>query len=70
MSKDYTSMEPQELQAELKRLKDELEDMEDTFNFNLTNTSAHLRSGIVAEHEDELLELKAEIEKVQGILSA
>lgn len=52
------------LENEIKRLRDELEDLEDTFTFNLTNTSAHLRSGLVAEHEDELNELR---EKIAGI---
>ena len=56
------------LEKEIKRLKDELEDLEDTFTFNLTNTSAHLRSGLVAEHEDELNELRKKIAGIEGLL--
>lgn len=61
VEKDYSTMTAAEVNAEIKRLKDELEDLEDTFTFNLTNTSAHLRSGIVAEHEEEIEELNREI---------
>lgn len=66
--KDYLQMGPEQLEAELKRLRDNLEDLEDTFAFNLTNTSAHLNSGVVAEAEEELQELKDEIAKVQSLL--
>ena len=69
MKESYESMDKAQLEAELKKLKADLEDMEDTFNFNLTNTSAHLRSGIVAEHEDELEDLKKEIAQVEELLS-
>jgi hypothetical protein len=69
MSKDYTEMNRDELAAELKRLKYELEDMEDTFQFNLTNTSAHLSSGMVAEHEEEIAELNRKITQVESQLN-
>ncbi len=68
MSKDYTAMSREELESELKRLKDEFEDMEATFEFNLMNTSAHLRTGIIEEHEQEIKELKDEIAKVEQLL--
>ena len=63
--KDYSQMSTDELNAELKRLKDNLEDLEDTFAFNLTNTSAHINTGVVVEAEEELDELKAEIIKIE-----
>jgi archaellum component FlaC len=69
MSKDYSTMNKDELAAELKRLKNEVEDLEDTFQFNLANTSAHLSSGAVAEHEEEIAELKELIAKVESLLA-
>ena len=66
--KDYSQMSTDELNAELKRLKDNLEDLEDTFAFNLTNTSAHINTGVVVEAEEELDELKAEIIKIESYI--
>lgn len=68
MEKDYSVMTAAEISVEIRRLKDELEDLEDTFTFNLTNTSAHLRSGIVAEHEDEISELTKKIAVLEAHL--
>jgi len=58
-----------ELENKLVRLRDELEDLEETFSFNLCNTSAHINSGVVAEHEDEMNDLKAEIARMEGLLA-
>jgi len=69
MSKDYSIMSKDELSAELRRLKNELEDLEDTFQFNLANTSAHLSSGAVTAHEEEIAELKEQIAKVESLLA-
>lgn len=65
---DYTIMSRDELERELRRLRDNLEDLEDTFAFNLTNTSAHLNSGVVAEAEEELEELRVNISSIEAIL--
>lgn len=65
---ELKDMSREALEARLKHLREELEDLEDTFTFNLTNTSAHLRSGVVAEHEDEIGELKHEIAQIEGLL--
>ncbi len=62
-------MSRNELEARLKSLKNELEDLEDTFSFNLTHTSAHLSSGAVAEHEEEIQELRQEIARIEKLLS-
>ena len=62
-------MDKEELRGKLVRLMDELEDLEDTFNFNLTNTSAHINSGIVSEHEDDLNGIRAEIARIEGLLA-
>jgi len=56
------------MELELVRLREELEDLEDTFNFNLNNTSAHLGSGVVSEHEDEINCLRKEIARIEGLL--
>lgn len=68
MTKEYEETTGEELQKELQRLKDELEDLEDTFAFNLTHTSAHLSSGAVQEHEDELEEMKRKIARVEELM--
>jgi len=61
-------MDRNDMEKKLRKLREELEDLEDTFTFNITNTSAHLRSGVVAEHEDELNELKKEIARREVLL--
>ena len=66
--KDYSQLNTDELKAEIRRLNGNLEDLEDTFTFNLTNTSAHLNAGVVAEAEEELGELRAEIAEIELIL--
>ena len=69
MLKDYNSMSKIELEAELSRLKDNLEDMEETFQFHMRNTSAHISSRVVKKGEQELERLGAEIKKIKKLLS-
>lgn len=59
-----------QLAAEVKRLKDRLEDMEDTFEFNLANTSAHISGELVKKHEAELEDLRTEIVRLERLLTA
>jgi len=66
--KDYMSMSKAQLVAELKKLKDRLEDMEDTFEFNLTNTPAHMSGKLVAKHTMELEDLRTEISRLEKLL--
>jgi hypothetical protein len=69
MLKDYNSMSKIELEAELRRLKDNLEDMEETFQFHMRNTSAHISSRVVKKGEQELERLGSEIKKIKKLLS-
>jgi archaellum component FlaC len=69
VKKEYTSMSRPQLAAEVKRLKDRLEDMEDTFEFNLANTSAHISGELVEEHERELEALRTEIAELERSLT-
>ena len=57
-----------ELEAKLKSLKNELEDLEDTIAFNLMNTSAHIPGSHVRSDEELLEELKKEISAVETML--
>lgn len=69
MFKDYRSMNKAELEAELRRLKDNLEDMEETFQFHMRNTSAHISGRVVKKSEQELERLGTEIKKIKKLLS-
>lgn len=65
---DYAAMSRDELEKELKRLRNELEDSEETFTFNLTNTTAHINSGMVNMAEEELEDLRKTIKQVEALL--
>jgi hypothetical protein len=67
--KDYSSMNEVELEAELRRLQDDLEDMEETFQFHMRNTSDHISSRVVKKNEQELERLGTEINKIKKLLS-
>jgi hypothetical protein len=69
VKREYTSMSRPQLEAEVKRLKDCLEDMEDTFEFNLANTPAHISGERVAEHEREMEALRTEISGIERLLA-
>ena len=70
MLKDYSSMSKVELETELRRLQDDLEDMEETFQFHMRNTSDHISGRVVAKGEKELEKLGIEINKIKKLLSA
>ncbi len=57
------------LKARLKRLKEDLEDMEETTGFNLLHSSAHIPGGQVRQDAEDLEELKKEIARIEKILS-
>jgi hypothetical protein len=61
-------MSSDELLEELKSLSEELEDFEETFEFNLTHTSAHISGGAVSEHEEELNKLRERIGRIKSML--
>ena len=69
MLKDYSKMNKSEREAELRRLKEDLEDLEETFQFHMRNTSAHISGRSVAKGEEELERLKREIDKIMKLLS-
>lgn len=69
MKKDYTVMNKNDLQLELKRLRDNLDDLEETIQFNLTHTSAHISGEKVKKDEESLGMLKHEIATIEQILS-
>jgi peptidoglycan hydrolase CwlO-like protein len=62
-------MTKSELEKERKRLKDELEDLEDAIAFNLMNTSAHIPGGHVRQDEELLEELKGKIAEIEKTLN-
>ena len=70
MEKNYSSMNKVELEHELRRLQDDFEDLEETFQFHLRNTSDHISGGTVSRGEEELERLKLRIEKIKELLSA
>jgi hypothetical protein len=58
----------EELQARLRRLREDFRDLEDTFSFNLANTPAHINEGMVNEHEQELEEYREKIAHIEELL--
>jgi hypothetical protein len=69
MLKNYSAMNKVELEAELRRLQDDLEDMEETFQFHMRNTSDHISSRVVKKGEQEIEKLGTEINKIKQLLS-
>lgn len=65
---ELENMTTEELIAELKRLQNELEDLEDTFNFNMANTPDHHNEGMIREHEDEMDEYRQRIRQVEKLI--
>jgi uncharacterized protein YktB (UPF0637 family) len=66
---DYNSMSKDELESALKRLQDNLEDLEETITFNFSHTSDHIGGKQVRKDEESLRKLKEEVEKIREILS-
>jgi archaellum component FlaC len=69
MPREYSTMSRSELESELRRLKADLEDLEETVAFHLTNTAAHISGSSVARAEEEREELKKQIAEVEKLLS-
>lgn len=69
MPKEYNLMSRDELESELKRLRADLEDLEETVAFHLANTAAHISGSSVTQAEEEQEELKTEIATVEKMLS-
>ena len=62
-------MNKNELQLELKRLRDNLEDLEETMEFNFKHSSAHISGEQVRKEEESVSMLKHEIATIEQILS-
>lgn len=71
---DTDKMTPEELRAELARLKEELCDIEDMHAFTFQKTNVHMGAEKVdsmqAEFEEECREVKAKIEQIEKALAA
>ncbi len=69
MGHDYENMTLKQLELELKRLGNVLEDLEDTFNFNMANTMDHHNEAMIREHEDEMDEYRQQINRISRLLN-
>ena len=69
MARDYASMDRAALEEALRKLRLDLEDIQETIEFNFTHTRAHMNAGQVAMDEETLAELKAEIAEVERRLT-
>jgi hypothetical protein len=68
----YETMSVEELQAELKRLKDNLCDLEETHDFTFGKTTVHIGAeraqAMQEEYEEECALYGGQIAKIEGIL--
>jgi len=69
MLKDYSAMSEAERKAELRRLREDLDDLEETFQFHMRNTSDHISSRAVNKGEEEIQRLRREIDTIEKSLS-
>jgi oligoendopeptidase F len=74
MTKKIEDMSADELRAELKRLKDNLCDLEDMHNFTFGKTSVHIGAekaqNLTAEYEEECTMFNEQIAEVEKALKA
>jgi hypothetical protein len=68
MEEEVRNVSREDLEARLRKLREDLKDLEDTFSFNLANTPAHLNEGMVNEHEQELEEYREKIVHIEELL--
>jgi len=68
MANDHSSLNRLELESKLTRLKEELEDMEETTSFYFANSAAHINGGEVMRDEEVLTALKSDIAEIEGFL--
>jgi hypothetical protein len=69
LKKDYSSMSKADLQLALKNLRENLVDLEETVQFNLTYSAAHISGQQVRKDEESLRLLKEEIDRVERLMS-
>ena len=69
MLKDYNAMSKEALAIEFEKLKSDLKDFEETSQFYLMNSSAHISGKTVTKYEEEFNMLKDTIAKVEKLLA-
>jgi len=69
LKKQFEDMTLAELQGELDRMQNSLDDLIATFNFNLANTPDHHNEAVLREHEDEIGEYRHEIETLERLIT-
>jgi hypothetical protein len=69
MKRDYVSMCKAELGTVLKDLRESLVDLEETVQFNLMYSSAHISGKQVSKDEESLRLLREEIARVEQLIS-
>jgi len=67
---DYGALSRADLEKELRRLRNNLEDLEDMVRFDFTFTSAHIGGAQVRRDEDNVRRLKETIARIEDLLSA
>jgi len=74
MDKQLADMTSEELKAELKRLKDNLCDLEDVHSFTFVKTSVHIGAekaqNMQQEFDDECREYNEKIRQIEKLLKA
>ncbi|MEW5746611.1 MAG: hypothetical protein AB1805_14360 [Nitrospirota bacterium] len=65
----YATMSRVELEAALKRLRHDPEDLEETISFNLMFTADHIGGSQVRKDQESLMKLKEEIERIEALLA-
>jgi hypothetical protein len=69
MKRDYGSMSKAELESVLKDLRESLVDLEETMQFNLTYSSAHISGKQVSKDEENLRLLREEVALVEQLIA-
>jgi hypothetical protein len=69
MNRDYGSMSKTELGEALKDLRESLVDLEETMQFNLTYSSAHISGRQVSKDEESLRLLREEVARAEQLMS-
>jgi len=70
----YNALSEEELRAELKRLKENLCDLEETHTFTFSKTTVHIGAeraqAMQEEYEEECRQYSEQIARIEGILRA
>ena len=69
MKRDYSSMSKAELGSVLKDLQESLVDLEETIEFDLTFSSAHISRKQVSKDEESLRLLREDIARVERLIA-